>query len=208
MDLPERMMMSKIQSRLGLRRLLFQSYKFSDLIQIVDSRIGHLQLFEQDHGIDLICRKVASLTGDARRVLDLCRRSMDIAEQQSGGSSIRDLKVNIGHVEVAVREVFSSDKVYAISESSEQERAFLNALLTEFRINGGEEANFGDVYAHHISTCNVEKIYVPTVSELVDIAYRLYAKRIILIEHNKLDVKSKIGLNVSMHEIENFLNRQ
>lgn len=208
MDLPERMMTAKIQSRLGLRRLPFQAYKYDDLIKIVEARIKHLDLFEKDIGITLICRKVASLNGDARRVLDLCRRSMDIAEQQAGSQSIADLKVSIKHVEEALREVFSSDKVYAISQSSEQEKTFLNALLQDLRVNESEVACFDSVYNNHRSQCISNKIYVPTVSELLQIAYSLYAKRIILIEQNKLDVKSKISLNVSMDEIENFLDRQ
>lgn len=207
MNLPEQVMMSKIQSRLGLRRLLFHAYKYGELIKIVETRIGELDLFEEDDGVQLICRKVASLSGDARRVLDLCRRSMDIAEQQNDGKPIGDLKVSIKHVELAVREVFSSDKVYAIAESTEQEKIFLNALKEEFQSKEAEVAYFGDVYLHHIENCRQHKIYVPTVSELIEIANSLYAKRIILIEQNKLEVKSKISLNVSMDEIKNFLGQ-
>lgn len=208
MNLPEQVMMSKIQSRLGLRRLTFQAYKYEELMQIVESRVGDLDVFAEDAGVQLICRKVASLSGDARRVLDLCRRAMDIAEQQNGksdGKSDGKLKVTIRHVEVAVQEVFSSDKVYAIAESTEQEKTFLHALLNDFRSTNMEVAYFGDVYQHHIEWCRMHKIYVPTVSELIEIAYGLYAKRIILIEQNKVEVKSKISLNVSMEEINSHL---
>ena len=203
MDLPERVMMTKIQSRLGLRRLPFQAYKYEELIQIVNSRIEHLDLFE-DNGIILISRKVAAISGDARRVLDLCRRSLDIAEQQTTNEQSIDkqLKVTMSHVTCALNEVFSSDKVYAIADCPEQERIFLQSLKQEFSCNDSEVAYFGDVYAHHRSKCLFDKIYVPTVSELIDIAKSLYAKRLILIEKNKLDTKSKISLNVSVYELD------
>lgn len=201
MDLPERMMMTKIQSRLGLRRLPFQAYKYPELIEIVNSRIAGLNLFEED-GIKLISRKVAALSGDARRVLDLCRRALDIAERQLGSTPETKLIVKMVHVNEALKEVFSTDKVMAISSCSEQEKIFLDALAQEFRISSSEVAYFRDVFNHHVERCRMDRIYVPNVSELIEIAYNLYAKRLILIESNKLDVKSKITLNVSVDEID------
>ena len=72
MDLPERMLTNKVSSRLGLNRLTFQSYKFSQLIQIVESRLSGLNVIDRV-AIELCARKVGQVSGDARRCLDVCR---------------------------------------------------------------------------------------------------------------------------------------
>ena len=72
MDLPERTLTNKVSSRLGLNRLQFQSYKHLQLIQIVESRLEGLNVF-QPGAIELCARKVGQISGDARRCLDVCR---------------------------------------------------------------------------------------------------------------------------------------
>lgn len=70
MDLPERVFMGKVSSRLGLTRLPFQPYNHKQLQQIVASRLSGLQSFNSD-AIQLVARKVAALSGDARRALGI-----------------------------------------------------------------------------------------------------------------------------------------
>merc|ERR1719450_1325490 len=59
MDLPERVMMNRVSSRLGLTRQVFQPYTHAQLQTIVASRLEGLQVFH-DHAIQLVARKVAS----------------------------------------------------------------------------------------------------------------------------------------------------
>ncbi len=61
-------------SRLGLTRCQFPPYTHSQLGEIVRSRLLGLPegLFDAD-ALQLVARKVASLSGDARRALDICR---------------------------------------------------------------------------------------------------------------------------------------
>ena len=66
MDLPERVMINRVSSRLGLTRQVFQPYTHTQLQTIVTSRLEGLSIFQQD-AIQLVARKVASLSGDARR---------------------------------------------------------------------------------------------------------------------------------------------
>lgn len=205
MDLPERVMMSKIQSRLGLRRLHFQTYSFNELRIIVESRISHLSIFDES-GLDLIARKVAAISGDARRVLDLCRRALDIAEQEKEkNNDNNEICVEMKHVQKALSEVFSSDKVYAINDVSEQEKIFLESLIESF-VNDNEEAFYEPVYLNHIEKCRFYNLgVVPTMSEFIEIADSLYSKRIILIEKNELDINARISLNCSIEEVRFFL---
>ena len=77
-DLPERVMMRRVQSRLGLSRETFSPYSFKQLEEIVRSRLGpNLSRLFEDSGLGFIARKVASLSGDARRCLEICRQAVE-----------------------------------------------------------------------------------------------------------------------------------
>ncbi|KAI1115182.1 ATPase [Nemania sp. NC0429] len=86
MDLPERTLSNKISSRLGLTRITFPGYNHEQLMKIIQSRLegvpGHI--VEPD-AVQFASRKVAAVSGDARRALDICRRAVELAEAESRG---------------------------------------------------------------------------------------------------------------------------
>ncbi|GES58981.1 origin recognition complex subunit Orc1 [Aspergillus terreus] len=84
MDLPERTLSNKISSRLGLTRITFPGYKHTDLMEIISTRLANVpgNIVDAD-AIQFASRKVAAVSGDARRALDICRRAVEIAEQNS-----------------------------------------------------------------------------------------------------------------------------
>ena len=77
-DLPERML-PRVYSRLGVHIIRFPSYTVAQLETIVHSRLAELDAFAPT-AIALCARKVASISGDARRALELCRRAAELAE--------------------------------------------------------------------------------------------------------------------------------
>ena len=91
---------------------MFQPYSHNQLQTIVTSRVEGLSIFQQD-AIQLVARKVASLSGDARRALDICRRATELAE-----SAGRD-KIRLEDVTRAHQEMFSSPKILAIRSCSQ-----------------------------------------------------------------------------------------
>jgi origin recognition complex subunit 1 len=76
MDLPERMLTNKVNSRLGMTKMIFETYKHTQLMEIITSRLEGLKCFHPD-AIQFAARKVASVSGDARRCLDICRYPQD-----------------------------------------------------------------------------------------------------------------------------------
>ena len=78
-----------------------------------------LKIFETD-AIILASRKVAAVSGDARRALDICRRAVEIAQREITESSPQQRRspgtsyVGMLHVNTAVNEMFSSPMVMAI----------------------------------------------------------------------------------------------
>ncbi|KAH7085969.1 P-loop containing nucleoside triphosphate hydrolase protein [Paraphoma chrysanthemicola] len=83
MDLPERTLSNKISSRLGLTRITFPGYTHDQLMQIIQSRLeGVPGKVVNAEAVQFAARKVAAVSGDARRALDICRRAVEIAETE------------------------------------------------------------------------------------------------------------------------------
>ncbi|KAL5409267.1 hypothetical protein PMIN06_009554 [Paraphaeosphaeria minitans] len=89
MDLPERTLSNKISSRLGLSRITFSGYTHDQLTQIIQSRLeGVPGNIVHPDAIQFAARKVAAVSGDARRALDICRRAVEIAETEAAEQEV------------------------------------------------------------------------------------------------------------------------
>ncbi|NXS38136.1 ORC1 protein, partial [Pomatostomus ruficeps] len=198
MDLPERIMMNRVASRLGLTRMSFQPYTYKQLQQIISSRLKGVKAFEED-AVQLVSRKVAALSGDARRCLDICRRATEICE--SARQKRTPEMVRMAHVTEAIDEMFSSPYVNAIRNASLHEQIFLKAILAEFRRAGVEEATVQQVYQHHVALCRVEGLQSPTVSEIMAICSRLGACRLLLVEASNKYLHMRVRLNLSQDDV-------
>ncbi|XP_059197623.1 origin recognition complex subunit 1 [Centropristis striata] len=202
MDLPERIMINRVASRLGLTRMSFQPYSFKQLQQIITSRLNKLKAFDED-ALQLVSRKVAALSGDARRCLDICRRATEICELSSSSSSSSSSSglVGMSHVMEALNEMFSSSYITAIKSASLQEQLLLRAVIAEFRRLGLEEATFQQVLVQHQALCRVEGLQPVSVSEGLAVCQRLGACRLLLLEPSRLGVLQRVRLNVSQDDV-------
>ncbi|XP_073419746.1 origin recognition complex subunit 1 isoform X2 [Dendrobates tinctorius] len=198
MDLPERMMMNRVSSRLGLTRMSFQPYTHKQLQQIITSRLNHVKAFEDD-AIQLVSRKVAALSGDARRCLDICRRATEICEFSSKKGELSLVKML--HVIEALDEMFSSPYILAIRSASVQEQTFLKAVIAEFRRSGLEESTLQQVYHQYIALCRIEGIAPPSMSETMAVCLRLGASRLLLVESSRNDLCLRVRMNVSQDDV-------
>ncbi|KFW64437.1 Origin recognition complex subunit 1 [Pygoscelis adeliae] len=198
MDLPERIMMNRVASRLGLTRMSFQPYTYKQLQQIISSRLNSMKAFEED-AIQLVSRKVAALSGDARRCLDICRRATEICEFSSQKRNPEI--VRMAHVTEAIDEMFSSPYINAIRNASLHEQIFLKAILAEFRRAGVEEATVQQVYHQHVVLCRIEGMQSPTISEIMAICSRLGACRLLLVESSNKYLHMRVRLNISQDDV-------
>lgn len=171
MDLPERTLSNKISSRLGLTRILFPGYTHEQLQEIIRSRLSHVpnSIVDPD-AIQFASRKVAAVSGDARRALDICRRAVEIAEaeniaaenpllatpsksarrkEKSGAAFTHERpkggKVTIATVKQAINEATSSPLQQYLKVLPLAAKLFLAALLARTRRSGVNECVLGDV---------------------------------------------------------------
>uniref|UniRef100_A0A803SQ44 Origin recognition complex subunit 1 n=1 Tax=Anolis carolinensis TaxID=28377 RepID=A0A803SQ44_ANOCA len=192
MDLPERIMMNRVASRLGLTRMSFQPYTFKQLQKIISSRMGQLKAFEED-AIQLVSRKVAALSGDARRCLDICRRATEICEQKSDSGL-----VGMAHVMEAIDEMFSSSYISELISTGANLR---KATIAEFRQSGLEEATVQQIFHQHVALSRIEGLQTPNLSDTMAIASRLGACRILLCESSHKYLHMRVRLNVSQDDV-------
>lgn len=194
MDLPERVLMGRVTSRLGLTRLTFQPYNYKQLQEIVMSRLKGFNGFRNE-AVQLVARKVSAVSGDARRALDICRRAMEIAEARHAEN------ISLQDVTEAVSEMIASAKVQAIKHCSKMEQIFLQAVSAEVTRTSVEEVYFKDAYRQLEALCSFDGIEVPTVTEILAVCARLGASRLLICEHSRNDIYQKILLNVSIDDI-------
>lgn len=194
MDLPERVFMGRVTSRLGLTRLTFQPYNYKQLQEIVESRLKGFDGFRSE-AIQLVARKVSAVSGDARRALDICRRAMEITELRNGET------ISLQDVSEAISEMIASAKVQAIKHCSEMEKIFLQAVSAEVRRTSIEEVYFKDAYKQVESLCSFDGIEIPTITEILAVCGRLGSNRLLICEHSRSDIYQKILLNVSTDDI-------
>ncbi|ESZ89595.1 hypothetical protein SBOR_10016 [Sclerotinia borealis F-4128] len=158
MDLPERTLSNKISSRLGLTRITFPGYTHEQLQTIITSRLTDVptHLIHPD-AIQFASRKVASVSGDARRALDICRRAVELAEAESlsipdtpsktPGREERKGKgvVSIATVKKAINEATTSPLQQYLRALPLVTKLFLAALILRLRRAGTGECLIGEV---------------------------------------------------------------
>nr|GFA66776.1 origin of replication complex subunit 1A-like [Tanacetum cinerariifolium] len=85
MDLPEKLL-PRISSRMGIQRLCFAPYNYMQLQEIIGCRLKGIDAFEKQ-AIEFASRKVAAVSGDARRALEICRRAAELADYRVKNST-------------------------------------------------------------------------------------------------------------------------
>ncbi|RCK60933.1 Origin recognition complex subunit 1 [Candida viswanathii] len=162
MDLPERVLSNKISSRLGLRRIQFKGYTFQQLGDIISHRLEMItknnrkKVTISADAIGFASRKVASVSGDARRALTICRRAVEIAEKQynekkeisSNNGDDEDeetYEVLISHISTAINETVNSPLAQFIGTLPFTPKLVLASMLRMTRRTGLAESKLGDI---------------------------------------------------------------
>ncbi|KAH8598775.1 P-loop containing nucleoside triphosphate hydrolase protein [Bisporella sp. PMI_857] len=163
MDLPERTLSNKISSRLGLTRITFPGYTHEQLMKIIQSRLEGVpgNIVDPD-AITFASKKVAAVSGDARRALDICRRAVELAEADvldsgtipgtpsktaaKAGKPSKFLGVvTIATVKRAINEATTSPLQHFLRSLPLASKVLLAALLAKTRRTGIAESILGEV---------------------------------------------------------------
>ena len=181
--------------------------------------------------VELASRKVAAVSGDARRVLELCRRAAELAETLAGRSfdeaetahaydgdlsaaevaeldrrrrrvaALDKAQVAMQHIKAAMFEMFQSPHMRMLEAASRHDRIFLCALLLELRASGVTEARVSNVMRRHVQLCRAHAEPEPPAGAAVSIACRLASSGLLLADPGRRRAAQRVCLNVPMEDV-------
>lgn len=231
MDLPERFLTNKVSSRLGLTRVQFPGYKHEELKTIITARLNNNENEKfkiSNDAIIFASRKVASVSGDARRALKICERAIEIAKEEKENSEDNDsFTIQISHINKAINETTNSAISGYIKDLSFLGKIFLVGILSKKRKSGLSENKIGDIIDEikqiiQINLNKSEKILIENKT-IYDILYQDFIIRPngfefilneliesgILIKQNlRAERTSLIKLNIADEEINSVFKRE
>ncbi|XP_037044656.1 origin recognition complex subunit 1-like [Bradysia coprophila] len=189
--------MGGITSRLGASRFTFLPYTQLQLRDIVQARLTGIDIYENE-AVELVARKVATISGDCRRALDIFRRATEIGEKDCiGKASI----ITSFHVVKAFDEMIVNPKVIAIKGCSKYEKLFLQAVGAEISRTGADETVLYQVYRQFETICLSSGAMIPEPGIALRISSRLGSSRLLICDHSTNSIHQKIMLNVTFDEL-------
>ncbi|XP_066377206.1 origin of replication complex subunit 1 [Miscanthus floridulus] len=209
MDLPEKLL-PRISSRMGIQRLCFGPYSYRQLQEIITSRLKGIDAFEEQ-AIEFASRKVAAMSGDARRALEICRRAAEFADyrvkqsrqsaQSTASANKGDGVVCMGDIEAAIQEVFQAPHIQVMKNCPKFGKVILVALVHELYKSGLGEVMFDKLATTVSSWCHANRELVPGYDTLVKICCKLGESKIILCEEGSKHKLQKLQLNYPSDDV-------
>ena len=215
-DLPERLP-PRIISRMGVTRVRFNTYDKKQLQDIVRSRLEvageecmRMAFGEGQTPIIYICSRVANVSGDARRALELTRRAIEIMsarwrrqveEAAAAGQPEPKLALTMEDAKAANVQMVDSPHVQLIRAGTLHERIFMVSLALEARYTGVEVAVMEHVARRHQQLCSSHGIPVPPFGQLLDVACRLGECQLILCDSGRRRAAMRIRLTYSPQDV-------
>ncbi|KAJ9139686.1 hypothetical protein P3X46_030395 [Hevea brasiliensis] len=206
MDLPEKLL-PRISSRMGIQRLCFGPYNYQQLQEIISSRLKGIDAFEKQ-AIEFASRKVAAISGDARRALEICRRAAEIADYclKKSSSNLDSTPagkglVGMSEVEAAIQEMFQAPHIQVMKNCSKLSKIFLTAMVYELYKTGMSDTTFEKLAITVSCLCTSNGEAFPGWDTLLKVGCMLGESRIILCEPGARHRLQKLQLNFPSDDV-------
>ncbi|XP_021772062.1 LOW QUALITY PROTEIN: origin of replication complex subunit 1B-like [Chenopodium quinoa] len=206
MDLPEKLL-PRISSRMGIHRLCFGPYTFQQLQEIIMSRLKGIDAFDKQ-AVEFASRKVAAISGDARRALEICRRAAEITDYRiknqatpADTASAEEARVGMAEVEAAIQEMFQAPHIQVIRSSCRLGKIFLAAMVQELYKTGMAETTFEKLAFTVSCFCTSNGEQFPGCDVLLRVGCKLGECRIILCEQGSRHRLQKLQLNFPSDDV-------
>ncbi|KAK4049790.1 Origin recognition complex, subunit 1 [Microbotryomycetes sp. JL201] len=190
MDLPERELSGKIRSRLGTDRIVFQPYNWQQLQEIVCSRLGNLrdETFEPK-AIDLIAKRVAGSAGDARKALDVARRTLEKVDQVNNANADPSTKriCSVMDASQTYKEMSDFGANSFLQGTSLVERVLLLSVVQCTKRAGMPEVTVDDVLSHahrFMTNASLSSLsgFQPSSSTMMTLLRSMHSQRLIAVD--------------------------
>jgi len=221
LDLTDRIL-PRLQSNLSCKPTVkhFKPYTKEQLARILNARISNVDSGNEvidSTAIQFCARKVAAMTGDARKALDICRRSVEIhntpikqspAQTQTPKSS-GSTKVGVRQVSSVISEVYQSAILTKSRDDDNdddsfplQQKLLVCSLVLLNRRTKSKEGIFGKLYETYCEVCKGRQVPCIGQSELFSLCGLIEARGILSVKKAKQLRLTKIKLNVDEKDVE------
>ncbi|EAS06500.2 origin recognition complex subunit 1, putative (macronuclear) [Tetrahymena thermophila SB210] len=147
MNLPE-ILMNKIKSRMGSRRLVFNQYNHKQIQEIIATRLKNQEkvreVFEQN-AIEYTCRKIAISSSDIRKTLKVLRKAVEICQLENFQNQ-NVTKVTIPMIQKSYSQLYSSPILYSIQKLQFHHKLMILSIALENKHRGIPVAYLSESY--------------------------------------------------------------
>ncbi|KAJ3327391.1 Origin recognition complex, subunit 1 [Blyttiomyces sp. JEL0837] len=214
MDLPERLFTNKVNSRVGTKRIAFNAYGVDDLKAIIGARFSEYCVISPD-AVEFCARKVAGMSGDARRALEICRRSIEVLAREvetsnaaSSGTSTdvavapQAFTVTRTMIQKVIQEMFQSSSAKMLERLSLHETILLSAVHLVGKFTGQTEVSMLQVYNKYVDLCQHMTTEPGVMGEVLRLVAQLHGSRHVFVESGKYgDPAQRIKSGVAIADL-------
>ncbi|XP_078080227.1 cell division control protein 6 homolog [Mustelus asterias] len=229
LDLTDRIL-PRLQARPKCKPQLlnFAPYTREQIVAIVQDRLNQVsgEKVLEPVAIQFCARKVSSVSGDARKALDMCRRAVEIVEsnarnQPAAKSALKSdspakparspgsEKVGLLHVSQVISEVYG-DRMKSSSGSDEcfplQQKLLVCSLLLLIRQSKAKEFPLGKLHDTYTKVCRQHQMSAVDQSECLSLCSLLESRGIMSLKRSKEARLSKVALKIEERDVEHALH--
>ncbi|XP_004591298.2 cell division control protein 6 homolog [Ochotona princeps] len=226
LDLTDRIL-PRLQAREKCKPQLlnFPPYTRNQIATILQYRLSQASREQVVDGaaIQFCARKVAAVSGDARKALDVCRRAIEIVESdiksqtilkplsecKSSSDSPVPKRVGLTHISQVISEVDGNRMALSRDGAQDsfplQQKILVCSLLLVTRHLKIKEVTLGKLYEAYSSVCRKQQVAAVDQSECLSLSGLLEARGILGLKKNKETRFTKVSLKIEETEIEHAL---
>lgn len=205
LDLTDRIL-PRLQARCELKPQLmhFAPYSKQQIVEIFTDRLrsaGVLDLFAPV-AVQMLAGKVAAISGDVRKALDIGRRVIEIAEKHKKEES--DKKVDLKHVMGVLNSVYGTSN--NLNEDNDdsfplQQKIIVCTLLLILKKARNKDITVGKLHEVYKKVCRVRNLSGVDQAEFVGLCSLIETKGIIRVSGKKEPRLHKINLEWDEEEV-------
>lgn len=205
-DLPQRTI-NKVSSRIGSNQISFKPYQRDELEKILKVTLPNYNLFTND-AIKYCCSKVASISGDIRRILTICKYAEDLWMKKNSGNMYNpNLKhqkalIQIDDVKTASNELYDKKVSNVIKSLKIFEKIVIIAISKETEVS--PKVDMSTLYKRFIFC--VQKLkefnYQPSFDDFKHIIFNLSRMKLINVnDHNENFISNMVNVLIYKDEL-------
>uniref|UniRef100_A0A0R3S231 Origin recognition complex subunit 1 n=1 Tax=Elaeophora elaphi TaxID=1147741 RepID=A0A0R3S231_9BILA len=195
LDLPERLFSQRVSSRLGANRLCFQPYDHDEVAYIIRDRLYGSTAVDAE-AVELASRKVAAISGDLRKALDILRSATELA------INAKQKQLTMKNVQEAIRQASASVRVELIRALPRHSLLLLRAALAEQLSSGLDEFQFHILFKQYRLQCSVANINPISTSAAYRNVMEMCSERLLVAASGTGSMSRRFRLGMTTHDVQ------